>query len=308
MSDRTRRRIGAGEGRQESQKGAGVAIIGLGAVGSSLAHALYHANYRLLALINRSIDAAKRVASETGSPPVWSSPSDVPKDTMLLFICTREEAIPSVVEELLRSDLDWRKTVVAHVSGREPASVLQPLADRGARTLSFHPLGSFPPGSRPKAFTGLTIGLEGDSLAVAVGRAIALDLGAAPVEIPEAVKKAYHLAAAITSNFLVTLLGDVERLLAAADLPAGLTHSLARDTLENLRATSPERALTGPIVRADEEGLEEQVRTLTEIAPDLLARFASLAEGTIALALRGGRITTDQGAALRRILRDAIDS
>lgn len=306
MTDRTRRRFGVEDEAPESQTGTGVAIIGLGAVGSSLARSLYRTNYRLLALINRSIEIARRIASEVGSPIVSSSVSDIPDEVRFVFICTREDNFATVVDDLLASDLELGQSVVAHVSGRETSAVLSPLADRGAHTLSFHPLGAFPPGNTRKTFAGLTIGLEGDALAVAVGKTVAVDLGAVPVEIPASAKAAYHLAAAVTSNFLVTLLGDVERLLAASDLPAGLTQSLAEDTLENLRSSSPERALTGPIVRGDRAALEDQIRTLVRIAPELLPRFLALADGTIELALRGGRISAAEGAALRGILERAI--
>lgn len=306
MSEKTRARFGAEDEGSETTSGLGVAVIGLGAVGSSLARSLYRSKYRLVALIHTSVSAAADVAKETGGPIVSTAVADIPEEARLLFVCTREHAIPAVVNDLLAAGLNLEHAVVAHVSGRETAAVLLPLAKRGAQILSFHPLGSFPPRRAGKTFTGLTIGLEGDPLAVAVGKTVALDLGAVPVEIPAAAKAAYHLAAAITSNFLVALFSDVERLLAAADLPSGLTYSLALDTLENLRASSPEHALTGPIARADKTALEEQIRTLADVAPDLLSRFAVLAESTIELAQHGGRISSDEAASLKEILETAF--
>ncbi len=305
MSDRTRPRLNSEIEQGETAAGAGVAIIGVGAVGSGLARSLYRTNYRLLALVNRSKETAERLAAETGSPIVSDRVADIPPDAKLLFICTREEDIPAVVDDLLATDLDFKLSVVAHVSGRLDAAILSPLATRGARTLSFHPLGSFPPAGPSKTFEGLTIGIEGDPLAVAVGTAVALDLGAIPVEIPAEAKAAYHLAAAMASNYLVTLMGDVQRLLTAVDLPLDLTDSLIEDTLENLRSATPGQALTGPIVRADDDALVGQIGTLIQIAPELLSRFIALAEGTIDLAERSGRISAEESAGMRKILEEA---
>lgn len=305
MSDRTRPRLSPEIEQSEAPAGAGVAVIGTGAVGSGLARSLYRTNYRLLALVNRSKEAAESLAAETGSPIASDRVSDIPNDAKLLFICTREEEIPAVVDDLLATDLNFKRSVVAHVSGRLDAAILSPLAKRGARTLSFHPLGSFPPGRSEKTFAGLTIGIEGDPMAVAVGTAVALDLEAVPVEIPADAKAAYHLAAAMASNYLVTLLGDVHRLLSAVDLPPHLTDSLVEDTLENLQSSTPEQALTGPIVRADNDALVAQISTLIQIAPELLPRFIALAEGTIELAQRSGRIGAEESAGLRKILEEA---
>jgi len=303
--DRTRRLQTTGPARDDVVEGPGVAVIGLGAVGSSLARSLYRTKYRLLALTSRTHSVAADLAAETGAPIASDSVGDIPLETKLLFICTREDAIPEVVASLVETGIRFEESVVAHVSGWETAAVLSPLAERGARTMSFHPLGSFPPGPSEKTFNGLTIGLEGDPLAVAVGRVVALDLGAHPVEIATEAKAAYHLAASATSNYLVTLMSDVQCILASAGLPHLLTQSLAADTLLNLGSMGPGRALTGPIARGDAQALESQIRTLRVVAPDLLTRFGALADGTIDLALTSGRITLDQSTKLRRILEAA---
>ena len=303
--DRTRRLQTTGAGRDDAVEGPGVAVIGLGAVGSSLVRSLHRTKYRLLALISRTRSVAVDLAAEAGSPIASDSVGDIPHETKLLFICTREDAIPQVVASLVETGIRFEESVAAHVSGWETAAVLSPLAERGAHTMSFHPLGSFPPRPSDKTLDGLTIGLEGDPLAVAVGRVVALDLGAHPVEIATEAKAAYHLAASATSNYLVTLMSDVQRILASAGLPRLLMQSLAADTLVNLGSMDPGRALTGPIVRGDAPALESQMRTLRAIAPELLTRFTVLADGAIDLALTGGRITLDQSTKLRRILEAA---
>ena len=76
-------------------------------------------------------------------------------------------------------------------------------------------------------------------------------------EIDDRGRAAYHAAASVASNFLVTLKAAAERIAAGADLPPAqareLLAPLVRQTVENWAALGPERALTGPVARGDEE-------------------------------------------------------
>jgi predicted short-subunit dehydrogenase-like oxidoreductase (DUF2520 family) len=302
--NRTRRNQGAPAEPEEGAR-TGVAIIGVGAVGASLARSLFRSSYRLLVLINRTPERAAKIAAQTGAPLASADVSAIPSDVSLLFICTRDDELEDAVASVARIGLDLKDTVVAHVSGRRTSAVLNPLKKLGAKTLSFHPLGAFPPDKEDKTFQGLTIGLEGDPLAVAIGRALALDLGAFPVQVPPEAKPAYHLAAVVTSNHLVALMSDVESILARSGLPSNLTHSLARDTLSNLHGSRPESALTGPIVRADFETVSAQIELVRKIDSAMLPRFLALAERAAELAEQSGRITREQHAELRTIIERA---
>lgn len=299
---KTRPRLDAGGEPDEGNEGPGVAIVGTGAVGSSLANSLYASGYRITALINRSLESASALAGETGGSTASTSLSDIPPETRLIFICTRDESIGDIAGRLANTNFNFADVVVAHVSGRLPASILSDLSRRGALALSFHPLGSFPPGRGDKMFAGLTVALEGDELAVAMGRVLAVDLGARPVEIGWEAKDVYHLAASMTSNFLVALLWNVETLLQSSALPPDLTLGLAEDTLDNIRSLGADGALTGPIARADVEAVKEQLRLISRTTPDLLPVFRSIAGQTVRLAVASGRITEEAGDDLAEVL------
>ena len=85
-----------------------------------------------------------------------------------------------------------------------------------------------------------------------------------PFEIEDSGRAAYHAAASIASNFLVTLEDAAERVAAGAGLdPAEARELLAplvRSTVENWAARGPERALTGPIARGDEATVARPAR------------------------------------------------
>ena len=77
-----------------------------------------------------------------------------------------------------------------------------------------------------------------------------------PFELPDHKRAAYHAAASVASNFLVTLQAMAEEVARDAGLePAQARRLLAplvRTTVENWVALGPEAALTGPVARGDE--------------------------------------------------------
>ena len=87
---------------------------------------------------------------------------------------------------------------------------------------------------------------------------------------------AYHAAASIAANFLVTLEGAAERLAATAGVPRELLVPLARAALENWAEQGAEQALTGPVARGDEATIARQRAAIEERAPDLLDSFDAL--------------------------------
>ncbi len=130
-----------------------------------------------------------------------------------------------------------------------------------------------------------------DETATALATALAFRLGLTPVTVADEDRAAYHAAASVASNFLVTLEAAAERIGASAGLGRDALVPLVRATLENWAALGAERALTGPLVRGDEATVARQRDAIAERTPELLELFDTLADATRALA-RESRIPT----------------
>jgi predicted short-subunit dehydrogenase-like oxidoreductase (DUF2520 family) len=119
---------------------------------------------------------------------------------------------------------------------------------------------------------------------------LAAELGMRPFAIEEGQRPAYHAAASIASNFLVTLEACAEETAAGAGIDPGdaraLLAPLVRSTVENWAALGPERALTGPVARGDEATVKAQREALAAAVPHLLPLFDELTECTRALSGR----------------------
>jgi predicted short-subunit dehydrogenase-like oxidoreductase (DUF2520 family) len=123
-------------------------------------------------------------------------------------------------------------------------------------------------------------------------------------------KPRYHLAASIASNFLVTLQSIVEQLLQSLDIDRATAQEvmapLVRGTLDNLAASTPEEALTGPILRGDLETVHKHGLALRRHTPHLVPVYASLAMETITLAVRSSRLDPSRAEEMIALLDKMI--
>jgi predicted short-subunit dehydrogenase-like oxidoreductase (DUF2520 family) len=163
---------------------------------------------------------------------------------------------------------------VGHVSGATPLDDvdfgIHPLQTVAGPETSFEGCGCAIAGSSPEA-------LE-------LARALALAARMEPFEIDDSARAAYHAAASIASNFVVTLEWMAERVAAAAGIEAEdarrMLAPLVRRTVDNWAQLGPAAALTGPIARGDELTVARQRKAIADAAPDLLPLFDALVEQT----------------------------
>lgn len=184
----------------------------------------------------------------------------------VVLLCVPDGAIPTAAAAVGPGPL------VGHCSG---ATGLDALGRRGFR---LHPLMTVPTtGAR---FDGVTAAVAGtDPGALTVARTLAGRLGLLPVEVAEADRVAYHAAAAMASNFLVTLESAAADLMGTAGLDRQVLVPLARAALENW-AASGSAALTGPVARGDEAVVAAHRQVIAERRPEVLGLFDELVAAT----------------------------
>jgi predicted short-subunit dehydrogenase-like oxidoreductase (DUF2520 family) len=224
-----------------------VAIVGRGRLGGALVTALRDAGLAVDGPLGRGADGAGA-------------------DTVIL--CVPDAEIAAAAERVVPGRL------VGHCSG---ATTLAPLAAHEA--FSLHPLMTVP--AHGASFAGATAAIAGATpRALEAARGLAQVLGMRSVEVADADRAAYHAAASIASNFLVTLEGAVERLAATAGVDREALAPLVRATVENWAQHGAHKAITGPIARGDEATVTRQREAVAERVPDLLPLWDALVEST----------------------------
>jgi predicted short-subunit dehydrogenase-like oxidoreductase (DUF2520 family) len=164
--------------------------------------------------------------------------------------------------------------LVGHCSGATGLDALS-----GHEGFSLHPLMTVTEDGAD--FTGAGCAVAGTSeRALSTATILAERLGMVPVEVDDEDRAAYHAAASIASNFLVTLEGFAERLAATAGVDRDRLVPLVRAAVENWAALGPERALTGPVARGDDQTVARQRAAVAERAPELVGLFDALVAAT----------------------------
>jgi len=101
----------------------------------------------------------------------------------------------------------------------------------------------------------------------------------APFDVADEDRPAYHAAASIASNFLVTLESFAEDLAATAGVPRDALAPLVRATVANWEAHGA-AGLTGPIARGDEATVARQRDAVAERLPERAGLFDALVAAT----------------------------
>lgn len=232
-----------------------VAIVGRGRLGTALSRALRE----------RGVDA---------SQPLGRSADPDGFDVVLL--CVADAEISAAAAVITSGPL------VGHCSGATRLDVLAP-----HERFSLHPLMTVTTSDGAQRLQGAGAAIAGSTpRALQVARQLATTLGMRPFELADSDRAAYHAAASIASNFLVTLEGAAERLAAGAGADREAFVPLVRATVDNWARLGARRALTGPVARGDERTLTAQRDAIAERAPDLLDMFDALVDATRALADR----------------------
>jgi predicted short-subunit dehydrogenase-like oxidoreductase (DUF2520 family) len=241
-----------------------VGVVGAGRLGRALAAALREAGV--------SVEGPARRGEAASADAI--------------VLCVPDGEIPAAA-----AAVSGRARFVGHTSGATPLAALE---RAGAEAFGLHPLQTFAgDDDRPALdrFAGAGCAVAGATpAALALAEGLARRLGMAPFVIEDERRAAYHAAASMASNFLVTLQAAAEEVAGGAGLePAearALLLPLVRRTLENHAALGPERALTGPVARGDEATLQAQRAAVEGATPELLPLFDALVERTRALGAR----------------------
>jgi predicted short-subunit dehydrogenase-like oxidoreductase (DUF2520 family) len=284
-----------------------VGIIGAGTVGTALAVRLSRKGYQIAAVFSRSLTSAQRLVTNVGSGKVLDSAQAVTDNADFVFITTPDDAIPVVVNEVR-----WHSGQhVVHCSGADSLDVLEPARMVGAYVGSFHPLQTFAGIQKAiENLPGSTFALEAEGELLDILKEMALALEGHWIKLGAGDKAAYHTAAVMTSNYMVTLVKLATDLWGSFGIPREEAIQallpLLKGTINNIQNLGVPNALTGPIARGDVGTVQIHLDTLKQTSPDIIPVYCELGLQTVTVALAKGRINERQAKELESILSQTL--
>jgi len=281
-------------------------VLGTGAVGSAMAHALYSKEFTPVSLVNRSKDSAIQLSSALNNCTVQQSLTpEVPMGD-ILFLTVPDDKIPQLAERISNYNFQWAGRCVVHCSGVLTSSVLQPLREQGAEIVAAHPIQSF--GSQNKeVFKEIYFSLEGTHEGIQVMQNIASVLGSKSRVINPETKSILHVAAVLASNYVAALLHGASNVAAMSDIEPDksldMLRPLIETTVSNVIKKGAEKTLTGPIRRGDVITVKKHL-DLIKNSEDSLFLYKVLGIITCDMAEKVDQTISEELNKIRQLLRD----
>lgn len=251
-----------------------VVVVGAGRAGTGIGLALSSAGFPVT-LVSR--DAPCTVGHLPVLPP---GDPGLPRGLAVWILAVPDRIIPDAARTLRRGGFLGPSSVVGHLSGALPSSLLAEAAGPLAGRFSAHPLLAFPPASPPRAMPfGVTVLIEGDAAGAPVAHALFAAAGAETSPVDPDRKPLVHAAAVLAANLSAALVWSAADALRDSGVPdpLGVSTRLLRSLVENLGDRPDAGALTGPIARGDSTTILANLQALDARDPALGRLYRDLA-------------------------------
>lgn len=280
-------------------------IVGAGRLGLALALALRRANaVDRLTVAGRSPNSPSHPLFHPDAPDHYRPDLTLPEPPPSgIVIAVPDTAIGTVAAALARLPLPSGLPIL-HTSGALDTEPLAPVAARGAAVGTLHPLAAVAdPVEGAERLVGAWWGLDEGSPAAAFASRLIRSLEGRELRIPSGARAGYHAGAVFAANYVVTLLGVAERVLARAgfdpvDARAALT-ALTRGAVADVAQRGAGAALTGPVARGDAGTVE---RHLAVLSGSDRALYSALAREALAQRRTHGELEPAAVEAIERVL------
>lgn len=222
--------------------------------------ALVNAGNNPVAIVSRSSKTAGSLAELVGCPLFGDEYSLIPDSSNLILLSVPDDSLESAVD-MIKNNWKYKTgTLVIHTSGIKESTVLEPLRECGAKTVSIHPIASFP-ANEILPLEGIYFAVEGEEMDTAIE--LVKSIGGIPIKIDAGKKALYHAACTFASGYLNILLETSIELLEksgvedAKNVVAGLAGSSIKGWEDN-----GIDSFTGSIARGDVGSLRAHLKSL----------------------------------------------
>lgn len=282
-----------------------IGFIGAGKVGTSLGIFFKNNGLSLSGYFSRSDFSSQNAADLTES----CSFPDIPellKVSSLVFITTGDDQISSVINQIAQTSLLTENHTLIHTSGALSTDLFDPIKATGCGLCSLHPIMSFSDITNAALNLNKTMfTLEGNGKGLADVKKILENTGNPYFIINKEHKVLYHAAACILSNYLVTLMDSGFGLLKATGIAEDqITKAfmpLITATLGNIENAGTVNALTGPLVRGDENTITAHVEAIKTQTPEFSTLYQTMGLSTIDM-IKDKRIDAEKHIQLKNRL------
>jgi len=173
----------------------------------------------------------------------------------MVFIATGESSISEIANEISEKS-EPKGKIFFHTSNSLTSDELTPIKKRGGIVASLSPLQTFVDLKKdPMIFKDVFFLTEGDQKAVDLSKKLVPMLEGKIVIVKKEEKVFYHMAAVISSNFLISLVKFAEAQLEMTGNKEGIVPllPLIKQTVSNMENMGIKKSLSGPVQRGEKD-------------------------------------------------------
>jgi predicted short-subunit dehydrogenase-like oxidoreductase (DUF2520 family) len=251
-----------GSGPLDAPPRQGIAIIGAGNWGSSLAAAVLNCGAPLLEVVVRRANDCRRQFGQASV--VWWENAALDAD--VIWLCVPDREIAAAAERLVELRGDLRGQTVVHSSGAMTAKILDPSTRAGASVGGIAPVCSFPTRD-PVSLSGVNFVVEATAERTRKKlSALVEKLGGTPLRVHSAKKVLYHAAATMASPLLLSATHAAVRTAQLSGLQKSdaeaVVRALAFGTLRNYFEKGSDNSFSGAFARGEARTVQLHLRAL----------------------------------------------
>ena len=262
-----------------------IGFIGAGKVGTAMGIFFKQNNLTLSGYLSRRETSSQGAAKATDAAVFFDLPSLVSASDVI-FITTGDDQISTVINQLIQTACLTGHHTLVHTSGALSTDLFDSILASGGGVCSLHPIMSFAdPITASLNLKQTVFTLEGNDKGLADAQRILKLTDNRYFVIDKHNKVLYHAAACILSNYLVTLIDSGFELLKSTGIANDeITRAfmpLITATLGNIEKSGTVNALTGPLVRGDENTIGKHIEAIKTQTPEFLALYQTMGLATI---------------------------
>lgn len=285
-----------------------ICVIGIGKVGSALTLELMEKGFNVRYLISNNktilrkfIKTNPRVSYSDHLEKSYLNQSDI------IIISVQDKYVPDLILKLKNTSLNLSKKYIFHTSGFLSSNVFMNIKISKKRIGSFHPVQTFNKTSYRNTnlfrgiYCGIEAGIELRKLLIFITKSIDSNY----VLVPQKDKPIYHFACAYSSNYLVTYLAVLDKLLSGTSIKPVKNFKIflpiVKQTLMNLEHFGFAESLTGPFERKDFSVIEGHLRYLKENLQEMIPLYLYFGKSAISLSSQHNYYSKSEMAELEKI-------
>lgn len=297
------------------EKNKKIYIIGAGKVGTAFIYKLFEKKYNIQFVTDRRIKNKRNLSKDLKNKKIQLSSeieSTFINEAEIIFVIVQDAYLKKTIDEIRNFRIHLDTKIFVHCSGSLTSKIF---GERGLKGsfVSLHPIQTFNgPSKSGELLENIYFGIEGEKSTLVIFKKMIKNFNSKSLIIKAEKKYLYHTASVISSNFLVTLLFAVSKIIKEIGYDEKKTFKIYEpiilNTLNNIKRNGIVNSLTGPFDRNDTEIINKHIKELLSANKKISSLYLNFGMLAAELAEQKRSISKKENIKLQQLMNKYLRS